>query len=119
MKIRFLLDENLSPQLTIAVLNLNSAIDILRVGDSNTPPLATPDPDILVYLELSQRLLVTNNRKSMPGHLQAHWENERHIWGLLWLRSEVTLGRLAAELWMIWETSEAEEWIDKTDWIPF
>ncbi|MGD1701428.1 hypothetical protein [Dapis sp. BLCC M229] len=55
----------------------------------------------------------------MAGHLQLHWENDRHIWGLFWLSSEITLGRLAEEVWMIWQTSEAEEWIDKTDWIPF
>lgn len=29
------------------------------------------------------------------------------------------LGRLAQELLLIWESSEAEEWVDKLDWIPF
>ncbi|WP_193198885.1 hypothetical protein [Nostoc sp. MG11] len=43
------------------------------------------------YLELSQRLLVTDNRKSMPGHLKEHWENGGHIWGLVWLRSSGNL----------------------------
>ncbi|BAY61761.1 hypothetical protein NIES22_18280 [Calothrix brevissima NIES-22] len=32
MKVRFLLDENLSPRLKVAVLRLNPAIDIVRVG---------------------------------------------------------------------------------------
>jgi hypothetical protein len=27
--------------------------------------------------------------------------------------------KLAEELIMIWETTEAEEWIDIVDWIPF
>jgi hypothetical protein len=39
MKIRFLLDENLSPKLKFAVLRLNPAIDIVRVGDLDSPPL--------------------------------------------------------------------------------
>lgn len=72
MKVRFLLDENLSPKLKVAVLRLNPTIDILRVGDADAPPLGTLDPELLRFLELSQRLLVTDNRKSMPGHLEAH-----------------------------------------------
>jgi hypothetical protein len=29
------------------------------------------------------------------------------------------MGKLAEELTLIWETSEAEEWINVIDWIPF
>ena len=63
MKVRFLLDENLSPRLKVALQRLNPAIDVLRVGDSNAPPLGTPDAEVLNYLALAQRLLVTDNRK--------------------------------------------------------
>jgi hypothetical protein len=59
MKIRFLLDENLSPKLKFAVLRLNPAIDIVRVGDPDAPSLGTLDPELLRYLEVFQRLLVT------------------------------------------------------------
>ncbi len=119
MKVRFLIDENLSPRLKTAVLRLNPTIDILRVGDPNAPPLGTLDPDILSYLELSQRILVTDNRTSMPEHLEAYWATGGQIWGLFWIRPSATIGELAQELFTIWETSEAEEWIDILDWIPF
>ena len=46
MKVRFLFDENLSPRLKVAVLRFNPAIDILRVGDPNTPLLGTLDPSV-------------------------------------------------------------------------
>jgi hypothetical protein len=59
MKIRFLLDENLSPKLKFAVLRLNPAIDIVRVRDPDAPLLGTLDPELLRYLEVFQRLLVT------------------------------------------------------------
>ena len=71
MKIHFLLDENLSKQIKGTVLRLNEAIDILCVGDADAPPLGTLDPDILSYMELSQRMLITDNRKSMPFHLKS------------------------------------------------
>ena len=50
---------------------LHPVIDVLRVGDSNAPPLGAPDAEVLNYLALAQRLLVTDNHKSMPGHLEA------------------------------------------------
>ena len=72
MKVRFLLDENLSKQIKFAVLQLNPSVDIVCVGDPNAPTFGTLDPEILNYTEKSQRILVTDNRKSMPGHLQTH-----------------------------------------------
>jgi hypothetical protein len=119
VKVRFLLDENLPPRLKVALLRLNPAIDVLRIGEPDTPPLSTLDPDILHYLALSQRLLVTGNRSSMPDHLAAHWAAGEHTWGLFWVRPKTPLGRLAQELLVVWEASEAEEWIDRVDWIPF
>jgi len=41
------------------------------------------------------------------------------IWDLFWIRPETSLGALSQELCLIWETSEAEEWINNLDWIPF
>lgn len=119
MKVRFLLDENLSPRIEVAVLRLNPNIDIVRVGGPNAPPLGTLDPDVLLYLERSQRVLITDNRTSMPSHLTAHWEAGGQLWGLFWVRPGTTIGELVEELLTIWEVSEAEEWIDKIGWIPF
>ncbi|MBD2079804.1 DUF5615 family PIN-like protein [Leptolyngbya sp. FACHB-17] len=118
MKARFLLDENLSPKLKIAVLRLNPRIDILRVGDPGAPLSGTQDPEVLQYLELSQRILVTDNRKSMPEHLEMHWQSGGYIWGPFWLRPSSTIREWAEELVLIWETTAAEEWIDQLIWIP-
>ncbi len=118
MKVRFLLDENLSPRLKLAIFRLNPEIDILRVGDLGAPALGTLDPDVLIYLERSQRILLTDNRKSMPEHLEAHWANGGFIWGLFWLRPKATIRELAEDLILIWETTEAEEWKDQLIWLP-
>jgi predicted nuclease of predicted toxin-antitoxin system len=117
--VRFLLDENLSPRLKVALLRLNPTVDVVRVGDPDAPSLGTRDPDVLRYLETSQRLLVTSNRTSMSDHIEAHWAVGGHLWGLLWVRPGTPVGRLAQDLLLVWEASEAEEWIDQLDWIPF
>lgn len=118
MKIKFLLDENLPPRTVVALKRRHPDIDMLRVGQKEAPALGTIDPDILLYLESGQRILVTDNRRSMPSHLQDHWSAGRHIWGLLWVRPRISVGFLAEELALIWEASDAEEWIDQTAWIP-
>jgi hypothetical protein len=119
MKPKFLLDENLSKKIKNAVLKFNPEIDILRVGDDETPPLGTLDPEILIYLEKSQRILITDNRKSMPGHLQDHWQNNQQIWGLFWVKKDTSISEIADSIYLLWETSEAEEWLNVIDWIPF
>ncbi|MDJ0617826.1 MAG: DUF5615 family PIN-like protein [Calothrix sp. MO_192.B10] len=119
MKVRFLLDENLPPRLKVAVLRLNPTIDILRVGEPDAPTFGTLDPDVLTYLERTKRLLVTDNRTSMPAHIEAHWANGGHIWGLFWIRPKTPMGQLAQELLLVWETTEAQEWFDRLEWIPF
>jgi Domain of unknown function (DUF5615) len=101
MKIKYLLDENVSPRLKIAVLRLNPEIDILRIGDPDTLTLGTLDPDVLQYLGLSQRLLITDNRTSMPSHLAEYWRNHQQIWGLFWIRPTTTMKELAEELIII------------------
>ncbi len=119
MKLRFLLDENLSPRLKAALLRLDREIDVLRVGDEGAPPLQTLDPDILRYLVSAQRMLVTDNRSSIPGHLLDHYQTGgAPHWGIVWVRPDTTIGQLAAELHLVWSASSAEEWLDRTEWIP-
>ena len=120
MKVRFLLDENLSPRLITALHRLDPAIDILRVGDEGTPPLGTDDPTILHYLAASRRMLVTANRSTIPAHLVEHYASggPPH-WGVLWLRSGANVNIIVRDLHLIWTASAAEEWRDRTDWVPF
>ncbi len=119
MKISYLSDENLSPRIKNAILRYNKDIDILRVGDENAPSLGTSDPDILLFLERSKRTLVTDNRATMPNHAYAHLASGGHHWGILEVRPKTSAKELIDVLCLIWEASDAEEWIDQIQWIPF
>lgn len=118
MRVRFLLDENISPRLHAAVLRREVRIDIKRVGDEGAPLLRTPDPEILSYVEEDRRLLVTLDRASMPRHVAEHLRTERHHWGVLRVKPGASIAILAEELVLIWEASEAEDWLDQLAWIP-
>jgi hypothetical protein len=113
VKVCFLLDENLLPRLKVALLRLNPAIDVRRVGDPDALPLGTSDPDVLHHLDLFQRILVMDNRKSMPEHLEAHLALGRHIGGLFWVCSKIPIGQLAQELFLIWDTTEVVSTLSK------
>ena len=118
MTIRFLLDENLAPALKQAVLSLEPEIDIARVGDEGVPGFGTLDPDILIYLEQSQRILVTDNRKSMPQHLRDHFAEGRVHYGILWLRDKNNHSANAETLHIIWGASEIDEWLNVIQSLP-
>jgi hypothetical protein len=82
-------------------------------------PKGTLDPDILRWVEQHNYILVTNNRRSMPVHIAAHFAEGRHFPGIILISQEMSIGELVAELEMIWEVSEAEEYLDRVEYIPF
>lgn len=118
MRIRFLLDENLSPRIKLALRHHDPTIDVLRVGDSGMPSLGTLDPDILRYLDKSQRLLVTDNRRTMPVHAAEHFAGGGHHWGVFLVDAQASIGRIAEAMYLLWAASEAEEWVDQEQWLP-
>jgi hypothetical protein len=117
VKLRFLIDENLSSRLTTTLNRHYPAIDVARVGDAGAPPAGTLDPDILRYLETAQRVLITDNRASMPLHLADHAAGGGQHWGIFEVRKDAPLGALAELIALYWEASEAEEWIDRVEWL--
>jgi len=117
MKLRFLLDENLPAKLKRAIIRRYPAIDVLRVGDEGVPPLGTLDPDILRYLEATQHALITDNRHSIPGHIADHFAENRHHWGIFEVHKNAALKSLVEEIYLYWSASEAEEWIDRVEWL--
>ncbi len=119
MKVRLLLDENLSPRLIRMLRGVASTADVLRVGDPQAPALGTKDPELLVYLDSAGRLLVTLNRSSMNAHLENHLAAGGHTWGVVWIRKRSRIQHVVEDLALMLEASEAEEWRDRTDEIPF
>ncbi len=74
----------------------------------DSPPFGTPDPDILKYLEISVRILVTSNRKSMSAHIEAFQSGAGKLFGLLWVRPGTSVRILAEELFS--PRSQAPAW---------
>ena len=118
MRVRFLIDEDLSLDYVKELRRFDAGLDVLRIGMRGAPPLSTLDPDVLLYCERDRRALVTENRATMPGHERDHFAARHHHWGIFKLRRGYGFGVYLAELHLIWEASEADEWRDQSRWIP-
>ncbi len=70
--IKYLLDEHIPHRLRKGLKQRIPDLVVRRIGDVDAPPIGTLDPDILRWCETSGFLLITNNRASIPVHLQEH-----------------------------------------------
>ncbi len=68
----FLLDEHIPRAVARGLALREPAIQVFILGRSGAPSLHVSDPELLIWIEEHACLLVTNNRASMPMHLQVH-----------------------------------------------
>ncbi len=118
MKPRFLLDEHVNRAIQRQLRRMNSQIEVLAIGDPGAPPAGTSDPNILGWIEENGYILVTQNRSTIPKYLSDHFVTGRHVPGVFWIRPGVGIGLITEELYLIWSTSTAEEFKDRSLFIP-
>ncbi len=116
---RFLVDEDVHGDIPLTLRDMESTMDILVVGEAGAPPKGTLDPELLLAAETLGRTLITGDRSSMPDHLKDHFAAGHHTSGVILLRSGFPFGRYLRELHLIWFAMTADEWIDRTDYIPY
>jgi Domain of unknown function (DUF5615) len=118
MEVRYLLDENMAREWRTQLLRNRPGLMVWMVGDPLAPAQGTLDPEILIWCEEHQFLLVTNNRRSMPAHLADHLQENRTIPGILALRKNVAMGRAIEDLLLIAEIGAGEEFKNQIRYIP-
>jgi hypothetical protein len=119
MRIKYLIDENMLSAYRTQLLAKQPDLVVLVVGDPGVPAKGTLDPEILIWCEDNNFILVTNNRRSMSGHLLDHLNSGRHIPGILALRRRSDIGSVIEDLIIITEASFDEEYRDRIVYIPF
>jgi Domain of unknown function (DUF5615) len=120
-QVAFLVDENVPASVVPAVLSREPSIRIPQVGvDPTVPPKGTLDPDLLAFAEAEGFALVTFDKDTMPGHIGDHLASGKHTLGVFIFPDGNSLspGRIADELIIVWVASQAEEWIDRIEYLP-
>ena len=88
------------------------------MGEPDTPPKGTLDPEILIWCEVHNFVLLTNNRKSMPVHLADHITQGRHVPGIFIFNPDMGIGETFDELMVIAGGSFDEEYQDQIIHLP-
>lgn len=94
----YLMDEHVDAALAVGGRRRAPDLSVWRIGEPGVPSLGTLDPQILVWCEASNAVLVTNNRASMPGHLTDHLAAGHHVPGIFVLNDDLGLGETIEEL---------------------
>ncbi|MDF5730793.1 MAG: DUF5615 family PIN-like protein [Rhizonema sp. PD38] len=118
MAIRYLLDEHLNPAYRSQLVRRNPDLVVRIIGDLDVLLKDTPDPEILIWCKTNEFILVTNNRKSMPGHLADHLANSRHIPGIFTIDANQSIGQTVEELIIIAGASFKNEYQDRIEYLP-
>lgn len=118
MALKYLMDENVDPTYINQLRRLKPDLFVLAVGELTAPLRGTLDPEILCWCEEHEFILVTNNRKSMPVHLNDHLAQGHHIPGIFILNAKLSVGENLEELILIADASFEDEYQDRIDFLP-
>jgi hypothetical protein len=118
MPIQYLFDENVDPAYVNQIRRRNPDLVVLAVGELTAPSKGTLDPEILIWCEIHNLILVTNNRRSMPVHLTEHLDQNSHVPGIFILNSKLSIGQNIELLLLIYEASFDDEYQDRIYNLP-
>jgi hypothetical protein len=114
----FLFDENVDQAIVSALRRERPEITVCQIGGHGAPAWGTPDPEILIWCEQAGFALVTNNRASMPVHLQSHLAVGRHVPAVFVLGHDSSVREILADLALIWEAAHPGEFADQIVYLP-
>jgi hypothetical protein len=77
-----------------------------------------PDPEVLALAAEHDRILVTHDRQTMPGHFGEFLVQGNSSPGVFLVSQDEPIGEVIDELVLIWAASDAEEWRDRIVNIP-
>ena len=113
-----LFDENLSPAYRTQLLRRNPSLAVRAVGGPNAPPMTTADPELLIWCEERNFVLVTNNRRSMPKHLADHLARGRHVPGIIVLDPDWPMAQILDSLELVAGALLEDEYRDQVVYLP-
>jgi predicted nuclease of predicted toxin-antitoxin system len=118
MTLQYLMDENVNPVYVNQLRRRYLDLVVWAIGEPNTPLKGTLDPEILLWCEVNNFILVTNNRTSMPVHLADYLNQNHHIPGIFILNPAMSIGETIEELIVLAECSLEAEYQDQIIHLP-
>ena len=115
MRVRFLADANFNQRIVAGLLLREPQVDF---GLPQDPiPAGTKDPKVLELGATLGRIIVTHDIRTMPTHFHA-LVSEQRCTGLILVPTRIAIADAIEDLLLIWQASEAEEWINQMRRLP-
>jgi hypothetical protein len=115
MRVRFQADADLDGRILRGLRRAAPEIDIRTAAEAALEGLT--DPEVLRISADSGRILVSQDRRTMPAHFTRYTASAPSP-GVVLLREAIPIAIAIEELLLIWSASEADEWIGRLVWIP-
>jgi len=116
MKVRFLADADLNKAIVTGVLRREPAVDFLPAHAAGLRGMQ--DPAVLSLAAKQQRVLVSHDAGTMPGHFREFLAAGNACSGVFLIPQSLDIGVAIEELLLIWLVSEASEWNQRLEWLP-
>jgi predicted nuclease of predicted toxin-antitoxin system len=114
--LRLLADENFNGDLTRGLLLRNPDIDLVRVQDVGL--VEADDPPILEWAAVHNRIVLTQDRATMPDFAYDRIVAGQVMPGIFVLTDRMPIQQAIEELLLIDECSEQEEWSNLVVYLP-
>ena len=117
MRIRFLADADLNKAIVTGVLRREPSVDFLNAHQAGLREMK--DPEVLALAAKDQRVLVSHDVGTMPKHFRTFQSAGKVSSGVFLIPQTLDIGAAVEELLLIWLASDASEWRDRLEWLPF
>ncbi len=114
--IRFLLDENFNGKIVRGLRLRKPDVDMVRVQD--TEIYSADDPTVLEWAAREGRILLTHDLDTMTKYAHERIASGLPIAGVIFVRDTLSVANVIEDLIAILGASEAEEWENRTDFLP-
>ncbi len=115
MRVKYQADADLDGRVIRGIKRTAPEIDIRTAAEAGLAGL--PDSEVLRIAATDGRVLVSQDRRTMPRHLHRFTATVRSP-GVILLREGISIATAIEELVLIWSASEAEEWFNRLVWLP-
>jgi hypothetical protein len=112
---RFPADADFNHKIVVGLRRREPAVDFMGAHDGGVVGL--PDPDVISAAAESGRILVSHDRKTMPGHF-ARFRETRSSPGIIIVSQDLDIGAAIEDLLLIWTATDLEEWLNHLGFVP-
>ena len=116
MKLTFQADADLDGRVLRGLRRAAPEIDIRSAADAGLAAL--DDLQVLRLTAADGRVLISQDRRTMPGHFQRLVRSGANSPGVVLLREGISISTAIEQRLLLWAASEADEWTNRLLWIP-